>query len=73
MSGRPNDKMFKTMIQRYGSEAAAKAHMAEIGRRGGTNGNTGGFYKNRAAAMEAGRKGGLVMGDQYKTRSKNAG
>ena len=30
-----------------------------IGRRGGKNGHTGGFYGNRELAREAGRKGGL--------------
>lgn len=33
---------------------------ARIGRVGGQKGTTGGFYKNRELAREAGRKGGLI-------------
>ena len=33
---------------------------AEIGRKGGQNGTTGGFYANRELAVEAGRKGGKI-------------
>lgn len=32
---------------------------SRIGRIGGRNGHTGGFYANRDLAREAGRKGGL--------------
>ena len=32
---------------------------SRIGRIGGKNGHTGGFYTNRELAKEAGRKGGL--------------
>ena len=32
---------------------------AEIGRKGGKLGTTGGFYANRELAREAGRKGGM--------------
>lgn len=50
-----------------GGKAAAKTNKArhgknfyaEIGRKGGQNGNKGGFYVNRELAREAGRKGGL--------------
>ena len=43
-----------TMMEKYG-----KDYYKEIGKVGGQNGNTGGFYKNSEAAREAGRKGGL--------------
>lgn len=36
MSGKPNDKMFKTMTEKLGSENAARAYFAEIGARGGS-------------------------------------
>ena len=32
----------------------------ELGRRGGHNGHTGGFYANRELARECGRKGGAI-------------
>lgn len=32
----------------------------EIGRKGGKNGHTGGFYANPELAKEAGRKGGRI-------------
>lgn len=32
----------------------------EIGRKGGQNGHTGGFYANPELAKEAGRKGGRI-------------
>ena len=33
---------------------------SRIGKKGGQNGHTGGFYANRELAKEAGRKGGSV-------------
>ena len=33
---------------------------AEIGRKGGKLGKTGGFFANRELAREAGRKGGMI-------------
>lgn len=36
-----------------------KDFYARIGRKGGQNGNTGGFAANRDLAREAGRKGGM--------------
>lgn len=42
-----------------------------IGRKGGKNGNTGGFFGNREAASKAGYKGGIVTGADYKTRRKD--
>lgn len=56
-----------TNMIKYGKDFYAK-----IGRKGGKLGNTGGFYNNREAASKAGYKGGIVTGDQYKTRSKDA-
>jgi uncharacterized protein len=51
-----------------GGEAAAKRNIekygpnfyAEIGRKGGKKGRTGGFFANRELAREAGRKGGRI-------------
>lgn len=43
-----------TNRRKYGSN-----FYAEIGRKGGQKGTTGGFYANRELAREAGRKGGL--------------
>jgi len=53
---------------RAGGKAAAKRNIekygpnfyAEIGRKGGKNGRTGGFFANRELAREAGRKGGRI-------------
>lgn len=53
---------------REGGKAAAKRNIekygpnfyAEIGRKGGKNGRTGGFFANRDLAREAGRKGGRI-------------
>lgn len=47
-------KAAATNIARHG-----KGFYAEIGRRGGRNGHTGGFAANHELAKEAGRKGGL--------------
>jgi general stress protein YciG len=41
--------------QLYGKDFYAK-----IGAKGGKKGHTGGFYKNRELAREAGRKGGKL-------------
>lgn len=60
-------KAAQTIKERY-----SKDFYAKIGRVGGQNGNTGGFYANRKLASEAGYKGGIVTGAQYKTRSKDA-
>ena len=46
-------KAAATNKARYGKE-----FYAEIGRKGGKNGKTGGFYANRELAREAGRIGG---------------
>ncbi|MDR1300563.1 MAG: hypothetical protein LBK50_02540 [Candidatus Nomurabacteria bacterium] len=48
-------KAAKTNRERYG-----KDFYARIGRKGGQNGTTGGFFANRELAREAGRKGGLI-------------
>lgn len=48
-------KAAKTNKEKYG-----KDFYANIGRKGGRNGHTGGFASNRALASEAGRKGGLI-------------
>lgn len=48
-------KAAQTNKARYGTDFYAK-----IGRKGGQNGTTGGFFANRELAREAGRKGGLI-------------
>lgn len=48
-------KIRETIYKKYG-----KDFYAEIGRKGGQNGHTGGFAANRELAREAGRKGGLI-------------
>lgn len=44
-----------TNLQRHG-----KDFYANIGRQGGKNGHTGGFYNNPDRAREAGSKGGKI-------------
>lgn len=46
-------KAAKTNMQKHGSD-----FYAEIGRKGGKNGHTGGFAANHDLARIAGRKGG---------------
>lgn len=48
-------KAATTNMQKYGRE-----FYAEIGRKGGRNGHTGGFAANPELAREAGRKGGKI-------------
>lgn len=43
MSGKPNEKMFETMVKKHGSEEAARNWFRTIGGRGGKIGKTGGF------------------------------
>lgn len=44
-----------TIREKYGEN-----YYANIGRKGGKNGHTGGFAARRDLAREAGRKGGLI-------------
>lgn len=64
MAGKPNDKMFKTMVEKHGSEEAARAWFRSIGSKGGKNGTTGGFAymaKNDPERLkEVSAKGGKV-------------
>lgn len=71
MAGKPNGKVFKTMVEKHGSEEAARAWFREIGSRGGRNGTTGGFGANifhfcnelageHKTSQCAGAKGGRV-------------
>ena len=48
-------KAAKTNMERYG-----KNYYAEMGRKGGLKGHTGGFASSKELAREAGRKGGSV-------------
>lgn len=45
----------QTNYEKYG-----KDFYVSIGRKGGLNGHTGGFYANPELAREAGHKGGLI-------------
>ena len=45
----------KTNIKRYG-----KDYYSRIGRKGGMNGHTGGFFADRELARRAGAKGGAI-------------
>lgn len=49
------EKAAATNMKKYGRE-----FYAEIGRKGGRNGHTGGFFANPELAREAGRKGGKI-------------
>lgn len=69
MSGKPNDKMFKTMIKKFGSEEAARAWFRELGRRGGAASGAGGFASTNKGkdgmtgperASIVGKKGGMI-------------
>ncbi len=68
MSGRPNDKMFKTMIQKHGSEEAAREWFRKIGTKGGKSSHTGGF----AANPELARIAGAIGGRKSRRRKKQA-
>lgn len=59
-----------TNKHKYGDD-----HYAKLGKLGGSveHPETRAFHTNRKLARYAGYKGGIVTGDQYKTRSKNAG
>jgi len=48
-------KAAETNRKKYGAD-----FYREIGRKGGKNGHTGGFYQNPEAARKAGAKGGRV-------------
>ena len=48
-------KAQRTIKEKYGG-----GFYAEIGRKGGQNGHTGGFAANPELAKEAGRKGGKI-------------
>lgn len=69
MSGKPNDKMFATMVKKHGSEEAARAWFKRIGALGGMKGTDGGFAKKTPCNCDvikgshtkpqcAGKKGG---------------
>ena len=62
MAGRPNDKMFKTMVNKHGSEEAARAWFRSIGSRGGSAPTTKpkGFAANKDLAKSAGAVGGRI-------------
>jgi len=83
MSGKPNDKVFKTMVKKHGSEEAARAWYRELGAKGGRNGHTGGFYTREECncstfrfthtkPMCAGAKGGAISRRVSKKVPQNA-
>lgn len=53
-------KYRETMTSKFGSDEARREYYRQIGKKGGQNGNTGGFAKNSEKAREAGRKGGAI-------------
>ena len=53
-------KARQSMIERYGSEEAYKAHLRSIGSKGGKVPSTGGFAGDRALARRAGAIGGRI-------------
>lgn len=57
MSGKPNDKLMKTLAKKHGSDEAARAWLASIGAIGGKNSKGGGF-----AQGEAGRERARIYG-----------
>lgn len=62
MAGRPNDKMFKTMVEKHGSEEAARAWFRSIGSKGGKapSDKPKGFAANPELARIAGAIGGKI-------------
>ena len=59
MSGKPNDKMFKTMIKKYGSEEKARDWFRSIGQAGGLAKVPKGFaLMPREKVVKAGAVGG---------------
>lgn len=62
------NKWRATMQAKYGENWREK--MRELGRKGGANGHTGGFYGNPEKAREAGRKGGSVTKAMIEARAK---
>jgi len=48
-------KARETVLKKYGAD-----YYARIGRKGGANGHTGGFYGNPEKARECGRLGGKM-------------
>ena len=65
MSGKPNDKVAKTIKERYGDD-----YFKIIGAKGGKKTGIKGFAAmSPERRRELGKKGGSVTGDRYKTRS----
>lgn len=54
----PGEKLKKTMIKKYGSEEAWKAHLREIGSQGGKLGGGKGGFTDKKLASRAGQIGG---------------
>lgn len=60
-------KAARTTIERHGPD-----FYANIGRKGGKNGRTGGFYANRELARIAGAKGGAMSKRRAKVNKVDA-
>ena len=60
MPGKPNDKIFKTMVEKHGSEEAARAWFRSIGSKGGKapSDKPKGFAANPELAARVGAIGG---------------
>ena len=70
MAGKPNDKIFKTMVEKHGSEEAARAWFRSIGSKGGKapTDKPKGFAANPELARIAGSIGGKTSKRQKKER-----
>ena len=69
MAGKPNEKVFKTMVEKHGGEEAARDWYRKIGAIGGARSKDGGFAKRKFCDCDiimkphtkpqcAGKKGG---------------
>lgn len=77
MSGKPNDKMFQTMIKKHGSEEAARAWFRSIGSKGGIKSVGGGFAsdivgEDGLTGLERARIVGRLGGMRSRRGKKNA-
>lgn len=70
MAGKPNDKMFKTMVEKHGGEDAARAWFRSIGSKGGKapSDKPKGFAANPDLAARVGAIGGRISKRQKKEK-----
>lgn len=70
MSGRPNTKMWQTMVNKLGGENEAREYYRNLGSKGGKASGTGGFYESRELAIRAGALGGAKSRRGFKLISE---